>query len=349
MAKAKGRGALSFGLGRDVRGQTVWADIDRMPHLLIAGATGSGKSICINNIILTLVYFNSPQRLRFILIDPKRVELTPYNSIPHLLTSVIFEAQAAVNAMRWVISEMEQRYEILTQYGSRDIHSFNQLASSRPELEPLPYIVIVIDELADLMASYKRETEAVIVRLAQMARAVGIHLIASTQRPSTDVVTGLIKANITSRIAFKVASQVDSRTILDQAGAEKLLGSGDMLYMSGESAALKRIQGVFVSESEVKKVANYLKSLKLEFPEKMPLIVSEKKGFEEQDELFSQAKKIVIEAQKGSASLLQRRLRIGYARAANLLDMLEEAGVVGPARGSKPRQVLIGRGGFQSS
>jgi S-DNA-T family DNA segregation ATPase FtsK/SpoIIIE len=340
---------LAFSLGRDVRGQPVFADLAKLPHLLIAGATGSGKSIAINNIIITLTYLNSPRSLRFILIDPKRVELTPYNGIPHLLTPVVSQAQRAINALKWAIAEMETRYETLAQMGARDIASFNSQVKKRPDFEFLPYIVITIDELADLMASHKREMEAVVVRLAQMARAVGIHLIASTQRPSTDVVTGLIKANITSRIAFKVASQVDSRTILDAAGAEKLLGNGDMLYMSTELQGLKRIQGTFVSEKEVQRVANYLRGLAEvdyeadigEEPRGQAGIGIAKGEPIIDDELYEEAKRVVIEAGKGSSSLLQRRLRIGYSRAASLLDALEAQGIVGPAQGAKPRKVLV--------
>lgn len=342
--------SLAFSLGRDVRGQPVFADLAKLPHLLIAGATGSGKSIAINNIIITLTYLNSPRSLRFILIDPKRVELTPYNGIPHLLTPVVSQAQKAINALKWAIAEMEARYETLAQIGARDIASFNSQVKKRPDFEYLPCIVIMIDELADLMASHKREMEAVVVRLAQMARAVGIHLIASTQRPSTDVVTGLIKANITSRIAFKVASQVDSRTILDVAGAEKLLGSGDMLYMSTELQGLKRIQGTYVSEKEVQRVAKYLRDLAeevdyeddvVEEPRRQAGIGIAKGEPVINDELYEEAKRVVIEAGKGSSSLLQRRLRIGYSRAASLLDALEAQGIVGPAQGAKPRKVLV--------
>lgn len=344
---------LSFGLGYNVRGEPVVADLAKMPHLLIAGATGSGKSIAINNILLTFLYLNSPRTLRLILIDPKRVELTPYNGIPHLLAPVVTEAAKAVNALQWAVQEMESRYDKLSRVGARDIVSYNSQVKNRPDCEPLPYLVIVIDELADLMSSYKKEMEAVVVRLAQMARAVGIHLIASTQRPSTDVVTGLIKANITNRIAFKVASQVDSRTILDVAGAEKLLGNGDMLFMRGDSGIRQRIQGTFVSEEEVKRVTDYLRQLETADYETgvlsgQPEVELGKKQAPTDDELYEQAKQAVIEAGKGSASLLQRRLRIGYARAANLLDALEEAGIVGPPRGSKPRQVLIKQNQEQS-
>ncbi len=341
---------LSIGLGHDVRGNSVIADLAKMPHLLVAGSTGSGKSIAINNIILTYTYLNSPRTLRFILIDPKRVELSPYNGIPHLMTPVVTQPQKAINALKWALQEMDSRYDKLSQMGARDITSFNQKVKNRSDFEYLPYIVIVIDELADLMAQYKREMESAVVRLAQMARAVGIHLIASTQRPSTDVVTGLIKANITSRISFKVASQVDSRTIMDQAGAEKLLGNGDMLYMSNDSSGITRVQGTFVSEEEIKKVTEYLRNLdEADYEEEV--LSGEQEGGEsiqeqqeeEEDDLYEDAKNIVVEENKGSASLLQRRLRIGYARAANLLDALEENGVVGPARGSKPRKVLAGQ------
>jgi len=354
LAGRKTDSSLMLALGRNVSGNAVFVDLAKMPHLLIAGATGSGKSVCINNLILTLIYQNSPQNLQFILIDPKRVELTPYDGIPHLLAPVVVDARKAIASLKWAIAEMERRYKVLSSMGARDIKSFNKKAQ-RQDIKPLAYIVIVIDEMADLMTVYKKEMEAAVVRLAQMARAVGIHLIASTQRPSTEVVTGLIKANITNRIAFKVASQVDSRTILDRAGAESLLGNGDMLYMSGGASGLRRIQGVFVSETEVLRVVNWLKkeklpgreeaipdfSLDFEREKEVPSFTKmDTEDFEFDDDLYPQAKEIVIAAGKGSASLLQRRLSIGYARAARLLDMLEKAGVVGPAEGSKPRKLL---------
>lgn len=341
---------LTLPLGRDVSGEPVFADLTKMPHLLIAGATGSGKSICINNIILSLLYLNSPKTLRLILIDPKRVEMTPYNGASLLLTPVIVEPKEAINALRWAVREMENRYKILSEAGFRDITSFNENIIKDGSQDIMPYIVIIIDELADLMASYKKEVEAVVVRLAQMARAVGIHLIASTQRPSTDVVTGLIKANITTRIAFKVASQIDSRTILDQAGAEKLLGAGDMLYMSGDATGLKRIQGTYVSETEIKRVVAYLAGVTT--PEYRLDIIQDSAGaaeqaealsgsFEDDDILYEEVKDFVIQTQKASASLLQRRFRLGYARAARLLDMLEAEGIIGPQEGAKPRKVLV--------
>lgn len=341
---------LTLSLGRDVAGNPVFADLARMPHLLVAGSTGTGKTICLNSIILSLLYQNSPEILKFILIDPKRVEFPVYNELPHLLTPVIFDAQKSVNTFKWLIGEMERRFEILSQERARDIAAYNELMLKQSQ-EPLPYIVLIVDELADLMASRGREVEAGIVRLAQMARAVGIHLIVATQRPSVEVITGLIKANITSRITFQVASQVDSRTVLDTAGAEKLLGLGDMLFISAEIAKPRRIQAAYVSDKEVKKVVKYIRSEnKIAEPTKeitgeLEKTLQESKEFDffggEEDPLYEEAKKVVIEARKASASLLQRRLRVGYARAARLIDILEERGVVGPGEGAKPREILI--------
>jgi S-DNA-T family DNA segregation ATPase FtsK/SpoIIIE len=345
---------LLLALGRNVAGQPVYADLTQMPHLLIAGATGSGKSVCIHALIASLVFRNSPEMLRFLLIDPKRVELTVYNDLPHLLTSVITEAKRAIIALKWLTKEMEKRYEILLEAKARDIQAYHKLLAEIPkeernEAEPMPYIVVIIDELADIMATFPREFEAAIVRLAQMSRAVGIHLVLSTQRPSVEVLTGLIKANITSRIAFQVASQIDSRTILDMSGAEKLLGNGDMLFLAGDTAKPKRVQGAFVSEKEIKRLVKYLteeyEEVGVEDLEIMPqelesLPVSDESE-EIDDELYEEAKKLVIQMQKASASYLQRRLRVGYARAARLLDMLEERGVIGPGEGAKPRDVFI--------
>lgn len=342
---------LSFGLGRDVAGQPIYADLWRMPHLLIAGATGTGKTLAINNLITSLLYQNSPAACKFILIDPKRVEFTPYNGIPHCLTPVIVQVDKAVSALRWAINEMERRFGKLQEAGARDIVAYHNKQTTENS-SPLPYIIIMIDELADLMAARGREIEAAIVRLAQMARAVGIHLVVSTQRPSVEVITGLIKANITSRIAFQVASQVDSRTILDRAGAEKLLGRGDMLYLAGDVAKPRRIQGTYVSDREIKRVTNYLK--KIQEPEYNPAVTIGSdfswstdrifRGNEEmEDELYEEAKEVIAQAGKASASLLQRRLRIGYARAARLLDILEQRGKIGPADGAKPREILTGR------
>jgi len=374
---------LTFSLGRDVAGNPIFADLSQMPHLLVAGATGTGKTIALNNLIVSLLYRNYPENLKFIMIDPKRVELIAYNSIPHLLTPVIVQADKAISALHWAVREMERRFEILQGAGQRDIDSYNSaighsLASIKnkkgvpsgvsalaeedspkdripiSDNEQLPYIAIVIDELADLMASHGREVEASIVRLAQMARAVGIHLVVSTQRPSVEVITGLIKANITSRVSLQVASQIDSRTILDMAGAEKLLGNGDMLFLAGNSAKPRRIQGAYISDKEIKKVTDYLRKARLpQYDEEVAVGRTAQAeaglgfgltGSETDDELYEEAKEVIIKAGKASASLLQRRLRIGYARAARLLDILEERGIVGPADGAKPRDVFIDEG-----
>lgn len=343
-------GPLSFVLGRDIDGKPVFADIAKMPHLLIAGATGSGKSVIIHSLLVSLFYKNSPDSLKLILVDPKKVELSYYAGIPHLMAPVITEGKLAINALRWAIQEMEKRYQSLLEAGSRDIQSYNNKTS-----EPLPYLLIIIDELADLMTIYGREVEGLIIRLAQMARATGIHLIVSTQRPSVEVVTGLIKANITCRVALQVASQIDSRTILDFAGAEKLLGRGDLLYISSELSKPKRIQSCYVSEEEIQKVANFIKAHnKTESSEpeefsspngnsgKESIFNRLEEGGDEDDELFEQAVEAVKMAKKASASLLQRRLKIGYARAARLLDIMEDKGLIGPGEGAKPREVFFG-------
>lgn len=342
---------LTLALGRDVAGMPVYAGLEKMPHLLIAGATGTGKTICLNSIITSLLYRQAPNFLKLILIDPKRVEFPVYNGLPHLLTPVIVEAEKTVNALRWAVSEMERRFEVLSSEQARDIITYNKKFVDGELDEPLPYIVIVVDELADLMASHGREVEAAVVRLAQMSRAVGIHLVLATQRPSVEVITGLIKANITSRIAFQVASQIDSRTILDSSGAEKLLGNGDMLFLSGDVAKPRRVQGCFTSDKEVRKVAEFLaKQNKGVYSEE---ITQSRTGQNSlwsgggdsgvDDDLYEQAKEVVVQSGKASASLLQRRLRVGYARAARLLDLLEENGVVGPGEGAKPREILITR------
>ena len=335
---------ISFFLGKDVTGSPIMTNIEKMPHLLIAGATGSGKSVAIHSMIVSLLYKNSPHNLKLILVDPKKVELSVYNGIPHLATPVITDGKKSVSVFRWAIKEMERRYEVLLQAGARDIKSYNK--SNNP---PLPFLLIIIDELADLMAAYGREIENSIVRLAQMARATGIHLIVATQRPSVEVITGLIKTNITSRIALQVASQIDSRTILDSAGAEKLLGGGDMLFISSEFSKPKRIQGVYISEDEIQQIAKFIKNNNappeveenLESGENASPMAS----FDEfdsdgaDDELFDESVRVVQEAERASASLLQRRLKIGYARAARLLDVMETKGLVGPADGAKPREV----------
>ena len=341
---------LLLGLGRDVSGAPVFADLSRMPHLLISGSTGSGKSVAAHAIIASLLYRNGPDMLRFILVDPKRVELSMYNDIPHLLTPVITDAKKTISALRWATKEMDRRYDILSQNQARDIMSFNAMAAKAKDGDPLPYIVIIIDELADLMSVFPREVETSIIRLAQMARAVGIHLIVATQRPSVEVITGLIKANITSRMAFQVASQIDSRTILDGAGAEKLLGNGDMLFLAGDTARPRRIQGAYVSEAEVKRVVEFLREAgeSPEFDEGILETKMEDDGagvggdmVEGDDPLYDEARAVVVSAGKASASYLQRRLRVGYARAARLLDVMEAHGVIGPADGAKSREVLV--------
>jgi len=345
--------ALSFVVGKDVSGQSVYADLAKMPHMLVAGSTGSGKTIFLNTLLFSLIYKSSPDDLRLILVDPKRVEFSLYAQLPHLLTPVIYDAEKASNALQWLIMEMERRFKVLSEVGSRNIVSYQELCNKNSELEKMPYIVLVVDELADLMANKGNEIEGGIVRIAQMARAVGIHLVLATQRPSVEVITGLIKANITSRVSFRVASQVDSRTILDTAGAEKLLGSGDMLFLSAENSKPRRVQAPYVSEKEAKGILSWLAENKgaqeddaLAENLEESLEKSEKKGegFEEEggeDALYEEAKQIVVSSGKASASLLQRRLRVGYARAARLLDILESKGVVGPAEGAKPRDIYV--------
>lgn len=347
-------GILVIALGRDVAGTPIYADLAKMPHLLLAGATGSGKTIGLSNVILSLMYRNPPSRLRFILVDPKRVEFPVYNDLPHLLTPVIFDTQRTINALKWLIKEMERRFSVFSEARVRDLKGYHALSVESKEMEEIPYIVTVIDELADLMAARGKELEGMIVRLAQMARAVGIHLVLATQRPSVEVITGLIKANITSRIAFQVASQIDSRTILDAAGAEKLLGQGDMLFVTSEFTKPRRIQGAYISEKEVKKIIEWVshetEGVAKEEMDQNELVQSAQEGLEggfedsDDDPLYEEAKRVSAEAGKASASLLQRRLKVGYARAARLLDILEERGVVGPADGAKPREVFVARG-----
>lgn len=349
-------GDLAFALGRDVSGRVVYADLAKMPHLLIAGSTGSGKTIALNSVILSLLYKNTPQQMRLLLVDPKRVEFTVYANIPHMLAPVVVENAKAVNALKWAVSEMERRFDVLSRAGARDIGSYNSNKKVIAEEGPMPYIVIVIDELADLMAAKGREVEALIVRIAQMARAVGIHLILATQRPSVEVITGTIKANMPARMAFQVASQIDSRTILDMAGADKLLGRGDMLFLSPQASKPTRIQGAFIKDTEIKKVADFLRKQNAapEGEEVKELSGAQAPsssapidfdngggGANDEDDMYEEAREVVIKSQKASASLLQRRLRVGYARAARLLDLLEENNVIGPADGAKPRDVYV--------
>lgn len=336
---------LALALGRDVAGVAQIVDLAKMPHMLIAGATGTGKSVAINSLFISLLFRNTPTDAKYILIDPKRVEMSLYNGIPHLLTPVITDHDKAVNALKWAVAEMDRRYRLLADVGKRNIVEYNESTELK-----LSYIVIIIDELADLMAVAQADVEAAIVRLAQMARAIGIHLVVATQRPSVDIITGLIKANITSRIAFAVASQIDSRTILDTSGAEKLLGNGDMLFTSAESSKPKRIQGCYINEKEVKKVVDFFKqqtgaviyneeiTAKPKTGMSIPGFSSSEDG-DVDDDLYSAAVEEVTNAGKASASFLQRRLRIGYARAARLLDILEERGIIGPGDGAKPREV----------
>lgn len=349
-------GLMSFALGRDVTGEPLFADIKKMPHLLVAGSTGSGKSVAIHSIITSLLYKNSPETLKLIMIDPKRVELSVYEHIPHLVAPVVTQAKKSLGVFKWAINEMDSRYEILLKAGSRDIAGYNK---KYPD-DTMPYIVIIVDELADLMSTYGREVEGYIVRLAQMARATGLHLILSTQRPSVEVITGLIKANITSRIALQVASQVDSRTILDTSGAEKLLGGGDMLFVSSELSKPRRIQGAYLTEEEINKVADFIRKNNGDGAGEGETptfdLLSENgndkpgnnpndlfSGFEneEDDELLDEAIETVKQAGKASASLLQRRLKVGYARAARLLDIMEAKGIIGPGEGAKPREVYL--------
>jgi len=334
---------LTLALGMDVAGNICIADLAKMPHMLVAGATGSGKTIMLKSIIISLLYQNSPADLKLILVDPKRVEFAILKDLPHLITPVITHVSKTVHALRWAQDEMDRRFDLMAKVRAKDITVYNAKVE---EEEKFPYIVIIVDELADLMASQPKEVEGAIIRLAQMARATGIHLIVATQRPSVDVITGLIKANITCRIACAVASMSDSRTILDFGGAEKLLGNGDMLFVSADISKPKRLQGAFVSDEEIKRIVNYLTERAA--PEYQEGIVEgtedddyQRLGNLKEDELLPEAKELVILAGRGSASLLQRRLRVGYARAARLLDLLEEAGVVGPPRGSKARKVLI--------
>lgn len=339
---------LAFAVGKDIAGKPVIGELNSMPHLLVAGQTGSGKSVMINNLIISLIFRNSPADLKLILVDPKQVELAPYNGIPHLLTPVIVEPEKTLSALKWAVNEMERRYSLLAEYGHRGIKGYND---DKKIEERMPYIVIIIDELADLMMMAARDVEGLIVRIAQKARAVGIHLVLATQRPSVDVITGLIKANIPARIAFTVSSQIDSRTIIDQGGAEKLLGKGDMLMTTAQAPKPRRIQAAWVDDPEVFKIVAQVKAQRPpEYNDEVvaqPVQMNGKGGVvfddggDSDDDLYNEAVAAVMAQGKASASLLQRRLRIGYGRAARLMEEMEEKGVIGPADGSRPRDVLI--------
>ncbi|MBU3935309.1 DNA translocase FtsK, partial [Patescibacteria group bacterium] len=345
MKQAKSK--ITVPLGLDVSGKNKVSDIAQMPHILIAGQTGSGKSVCINSWICSILFRASPDEVKFIMVDPKRVELTPYNGIPHLLTPVITDPEQVVSSLKWAVSEMERRYKMFTEVGAKNIESYNNMAG----FQSIPFILIVIDELAEIMLFSPSEVEENICRIAQMARAVGIHLIIATQRPSVNIITGLIKANIPARISFAVASMIDSRVILDCPGAEKLLGRGDMLYIPPDLAKPLRVQGCFVSDKEIKNLIENLKAQKtMEYDEQItsqPISSPESSSRnlvsirgEERDALFDSALDLIYNTGKASASLMQRRLKIGYARAARLLDQLEKSGFIGPSNGAKARQIL---------
>ncbi len=359
---------LGFAIGKDIGGDAVIGELNKMPHLLIAGQTGSGKSVMINTLLSSLLYRNSPSEMKLILVDPKHVEMAPYADIPHLITPVINEPEKTISALKWAVNEMERRYKLLAEHKVRDIKTYNTMIQNsrktitvqdeagneqQHENGAMPYIVIVIDELADLMMVAARDVEALIVRLAQKARAVGIHLVLATQRPSVDVITGLIKANVPARIAFTVASQVDSRTILDQVGAEKLLGQGDMLMSTASLPKPKRIQGAWVTDDEVLKITDHLRqqsppqyndevvSQPVQLNGKGGVVMDFDSNHDGNDDLYKDAVRVVVDSGKASASLLQRRLRVGYARAARLVEEMEEQGIIGPADGARPRDVLI--------
>jgi S-DNA-T family DNA segregation ATPase FtsK/SpoIIIE len=341
---------LSFVIGRDIAGQPVVAALNKMPHLLIAGQTGSGKSVMINTLLTSLLYKNSPADLKLILVDPKQVELAPYKDIPHLLTPVITEPEKCISALKWAVSEMERRLRTFAEANKRNIAEYNSLS----EIDSMPYIVIVIDELADLMMMAARDVEALVVRIAQKARAAGIHLVLATQRPSADVITGLIKANVPARIAFTVAGQVNSNIIIDTMGAEKLLGMGDMLFKVTEMPKPIRVQGALITDEETQRVNDFLRmqrppqyddevvSQPVQLNGKGGIVVDNHgSGDSSDDDMWKDAVQVVIDNRKASTSLLQRRLRIGYGRASRLIDQMEEQGIVGQADGSKPRDVLV--------
>ena len=332
--------ALTIALGKDITGRAVFGELDGMPHLLIAGTTGSGKTVCVNTCILSLLFKESPNDLKFLMIDPKMVELMPFNGLPHLLCPVVTDAKKAAVALNWVVSEMESRYVLLSKAGARNIEAYNE------KQEKIPYIIVVVDEFADLMSVARDQIENAITRLAQLSRAVGIHLILATQRPSVDVITGVIKANLPARVSFKVASKVDSRTVLDMNGAEALLGKGDMLFLQPGKEDLIRIQGALVKDSEIERVVEFIKAQGAPAYDDQILKDQQKSnsaGGGEKDELYEEAVRVIMESNQASVSILQRRMRLGYTRAARIIDMMELDGLVGPFEGSKPRRILVDR------
>ena len=334
---------LTLALGKDIGGKAVIADLGEMPHLLIAGTTGSGKTVCVNSIIMSMLFNATPSEVKFLMVDPKMVELAPFNGLPHLLCPVVTEAKKVSSALNWVVKEMEERYQLLAKEGVRNIEYYNK------KKQRLPYIVVIVDELADLMAVAQNQIEDAITRLAQLSRAVGIHLILATQRPSVDVITGVIKANFPARISFKVASKVDSRTVLDMNGADKLLGRGDMLFLKPGEAKVIRAQGSYLQDSEIEKVTEFICNQTEPVYDEEIIKTQEKSefiGHFEKDELFDTAVKLILESQHASVSILQRRLRLGYTRAARLIDMMEEEGIIGPFRGSKPREILVDKDSY---
>ena len=335
----KQQSPLTIALGKDITGRSVFGDLDDMPHLLIAGTTGSGKTVCVNTCILSLLFRGTPHNLKFLMIDPKMVELMPFNGLPHLLCPVVTDAKKAAVALNWVVSEMESRYVLLSKAGARNIEAYNE------KQEKIPYIIVIVDEFADLMSVARDQIENAITRLAQLSRAVGIHLILATQRPSVDVITGVIKANLPARVSFKVASKVDSRTVLDSNGAEALLGKGDMLFLQPGKEDLVRIQGALVKDAEIERVVEFIKAQGAPVYDEQILKEQQKNSLAngDKDELYDEAVRVIMESNQASVSILQRRMRLGYTRAARIIDTMEMEGLVGPFEGSKPRRILVDR------
>ena len=364
-AFAEHRSRVAFAVGKDIGGSCIVGDIGKLPHVLIAGTTGSGKSVCTNSLIVSILYKSTPEEVRFIMVDPKMVELAPYNGIPHLLIPVVTDPKKAAGALQWAVFEMMKRYKLFSEHGVKDLAGYNALARQDEELKTMPTVVVVIDELADLMLVAAKEVEESICRVAQMGRAAGMHLVIATQRPSSDVITGLMKANIPSRIAFAVASSLESRIILDTTGAEKLVGKGDMLYAPLGAGKPTRVQGCFITPEEIERVVGFVKTTgeaeySREVMDKIEQAVKEKEkggggktsaepaeAQEDGDELLPAAVEVVLETGQASVSMLQRRLKLGYSRAARLVDQMEERGIVGPFEGSKPRQLLIDKAKWQ--